>query len=104
MIDRRRFLWGIAQTIVAIVVMIDYFTWVPWLKAVPLSEVPPSVVATLPRECPAATKNRGRWTCFSEGTISSNPIGFAISTVIMIGGCSFLVFTGLTNRGMRLRK
>src|SRR5260221_6656110 len=99
-----KYRWHVAQIIVLVITMLAFFTWAPWLAAVPVSEVPPSQAAALPAGCPAASMEHGTWSCRWYGTIRSNPWGFALCSAIVLGGWAFLIISALYAQGFRLRK
>src|SRR5476649_2761965 len=99
-----KYRWHIAQVVVVVVIFPAFFTWAPWLTAVPMSEVPSAAAALLPVGCPAASVGHGTWSCQWHGTVESNPWGFAICSAIILGGWAFLIISSLFGRGFRVRR
>ena len=99
-----KYRWHIAQAAAVVVAFLAFFIWAPWLAAVPLDEVPTSVAATLPANCPAAAVNHGTWSCRWHGTVKSNPWGFALCTVIFLGAVAFLNISSWTGRGFHKKR
>jgi hypothetical protein len=96
--------WHIAQVLAVLVLMASFFSWAPWLTAVPIAEVPVAEAQKLPAGCPAATNGHGKWVCFSMGTIQENPVGFWVCTVAAFGSWAFLIATSWSGRGLIFRR
>jgi hypothetical protein len=94
-----RIWWTFAEIILAVALMLVFFSWAPWLGAQPVSEMPTDIVATLPANCPAVTGSHGTYYCFSSGTIRSNPTGFALHTALLAALFGTFIFIGLSGRG-----
>src|SRR5262245_16734566 len=94
-----KFWWIIAQIVFSVAFMLVFFAWAPWLGAQPVSELPADVIAALPAKCPAVVVSHGNYSCFSYGTIRSNPIGFASLTALFAALFGTLLFIGLSGRG-----
>ena len=101
MIPVRRILWFLLQVALFLVGLMAFFVWAPWQAAIPLSEAPASVIAAMPANCPAVEVNHGVYSCFWEGTKSSNPLGFALCSVLCFGSMAIAAFIGLTGRGLQ---
>jgi hypothetical protein len=94
-----RFWWTVAEIILAIAFLRVFFAWAPWLGAQSMAEMPADIVATMPAGCPAVTGSHGAYHCFSYGTISSNPLGFAMHTALLGGLFGGFLFISLSGRG-----
>jgi hypothetical protein len=99
-----RFWWTVAEVILAIALMLVFFSWAPWLGAQPVSEMPADIIAILPADCPAVTGSHGTYYCFPSGTISSNPTGFALHTALFAALFGAFLFIGLSGRGLPLTR
>ena len=94
-----RFWWTAAEIMLAVAFMLVFFAWAPWLGAQPLSEIPADIVATMPDSCPAVTGSHGTYSCFINGTIRSNPTGFALHTALLAGLFGAFLFISLSGLG-----
>jgi len=93
-------LWGAAQVAVAVCTFFLFFVYAPWQGALPTSDASPAVAAGLPAQCQAFTVNHGQYSCFWYGTRSQNPMGYWLCTFLFFSCAAFLIFTGLTGRGL----
>ena len=100
---RHRILWGIGQVVVSFAFFLTFFAWAPWWGARATNEFPAEVVAKLPPGCPAVAVNHGSYTCIWTGTPSSNPWGFGALTLLWAAEGAFLLFSGLTGRGIKFK-
>ena len=96
---KSRAVWCVAQIIVALLTLITFFIWAPWMGAISREEAVTLYGNVVPPECLAVTVNHGHFSCLSLGTVSSNPWIFALCTVVLLSGIAFLVFTQATRRG-----
>ena len=94
-----RFWWFCAQVVLSVAFMLVFFAWAPWLGARPVSDAPADVAATLPADCPAVTVSHGNYSCFSLGTVRSNPFGFASLTALFAALFGALLYIGRSGRG-----
>ena len=92
-------LWCLLQIVAAIAIALSAFTLLPWLDSSSVSELPAPIRATLPAQCPAYTVGHGIYSCFSHGTVSQNPVGFAGCATLFIAAWACLIGTSFTGRG-----
>jgi hypothetical protein len=94
-----RALWISIQVVVAIALMLVFFSWAPWLGNEPMSEVPANVAASLPADCPAVSGSHGTYHCDYRGTVRSNPLGFAALTALFLTLFGTFLYIGFSGRG-----
>ena len=104
MVAGARFWWCLAQVVMAVALMLMFFTWAPWLGAQPVSEIPPDAAASLPANCPAFTVSHGNYSCFSLGTVRSNPLGFVSFSALFATLFAAFLFIGLSGRGWSFKR
>lgn len=93
--------WALAQVLVVICIVYPaFFILAPWRAARAVSEATPAVMASLPAECPAFTVNHGQYGCFWFGTQTQNPVGYFLCTALLTACVAFVLFTGMTGRGI----
>ena len=95
-IEERRamkYIWQTAQIVAFVVWVGAFLVGAPWLGAVPVNDVPSEHASELPAGCPAARVNHGTWTCNWNGTVRSNPFGFAICVATFFGAWGFLAIS-----------
>ena len=90
---------SIAQIVVALLTFVAFFSWAPWLGNQSMSEVAPSVAASLPADCPAASGSHGTYYCDYRGTVRSNPLGFAALTALFLALFGTILYIGFSGRG-----
>lgn len=95
-------LWIAAQVVVFVFTMLTFFSLAPWEGTEPISKAPPEARQALPARCPAFSVNHGTYICEWRGTKQSNPAGYWTNEVLFDIGVAFLIFTGLTGRGLQL--
>jgi hypothetical protein len=100
MIPFRKILWAMLQVALFLVGMLAFFVWAPWLGAVSIGQAPASVIASLPANCPAVEVNHGVYSCFWQGTVASNPLGFGICSTIFFGSVGFALYIAISGRGV----
>jgi hypothetical protein len=94
-----RALWISAQVVTAVALMLVFFSWAPWLGNQSVSEVSPSVAASLPADCPAVSGSHGTYYCDYRGTVRSNPLGFATLTMLFFALFGTFLYIGFSGRG-----
>jgi hypothetical protein len=83
-----------------VVAFFTSFVWAEWQGAIPIDQAPAWVAVSLPQGCPAVSVNHGVYSCFSEGTVNSNLLGYAVCTAIFVlsGGTALVI--GLMGKGL----
>jgi hypothetical protein len=84
---------SIAQVLVALVMMLAFFSWAPWLTAISREEAIELYHQPIPSDWNAVVMGHGQLSNFRWGTLHDNPWGFALCTVLVFGGWLFLVLT-----------
>jgi hypothetical protein len=102
MLNRHKVALGIVQVALCIVLMLGFFILTAWKAAVPIDQIAPAIVATLPKGCPAAAVGHGKYSCVWGGTSKSSPFLFAICTFAMFLGFALLMFTAVV--GVRVAR
>jgi hypothetical protein len=87
-------LWlSVAQVCAALIAMISFFTWAPWLTAMTRDEALAAYDQPVPESWQAVIMGHGTLTRWRLGTIDENPWGFAACTLVLIGCVIFLLFS-----------
>lgn len=84
---------SVAQLVVALVTMVAFFSWAPWLAAMSREEAIERYGLPVPAEWEAVVMGHGQLSEFTWGTVSSNPWGFALCTGLVFGGAIFIIAT-----------
>jgi hypothetical protein len=95
----KKICWTVAQVAVVICAFMIFFTFAPWLGALPISEASPEIASALPSGCPAFTNNHGQHHCFWRGTKEQNPTGFWICAALLFSCWFFLIVTAKKKLG-----
>jgi len=97
---QRHIAWALVQVIAAAGLSVAFVVWSQWLSAEPIESAPSSVIASFPHACRAVVVSHGSYSCFSLGTKSSNPIGFAFCTLAFVGLFALFAFISQSGRGI----
>src|SRR4051794_296054 len=97
MSDRSSILiWCVAQVLAIAESLFAFFQWAPWLSARSYSDAV-ALYGQVPQyislQCQAIAVNHGQFSCLPWGSVSSNPWGFALCTLLLLTGGAFVTFT-----------
>lgn len=89
----RRHWLSAAQVLVALVTMLAFCTWAPWMAAISREEAVVRYQQPIPVEWKAVVMGHGQIANFRWGTLHENPWGFALCTLVVFAGWLFLVLS-----------
>ena len=96
---RSRLLWCVIQIGALAESLLTFFVWAPWLGAKSYEEAVALYGAVVPPNCHAVAVNHGQFSCLPWGTVSSNPWGFALCTVLLLAGFAVAAVTQRKGKG-----
>lgn len=96
-------IWCVAQVLATTESLFAFFQWAPWLGAKSYSGAV-ALYGQVPQyispQCQAIAVNHGQFSCLPWGSISSNPWGFALCTLLLFAGGAFVTFTQYKGKGL----